>query len=443
MSNIRFSYDWLPVGGGEPFLRESSAQFSLYVDDICVTRNEDIWSKTTRDSVLLSTYPLAMWFAYSWWRLNWEPLPKPNVRPPMDWRMAHELGAANHGFVWPRILFASDGEFINVWAEPAKSIGQSVSYLGGLDFPRSIKISDFQHEVDAFIGAVLGRLDAVGLCNTELAGLWSLVLENRTDTLMTHVRRLEAQMGFDPDECPDDVLKQALAIRERTGDSAMSELAPVFGKHGDEISLSEIENLGAVAGLRGEPQVGPLDIGATGRSTLAPWQKGVEAARKLRAHINNIDGAISNATLLGLLGLTESQVESWVVPTKSPVAVATPIGRRCFNYVPRKRHPLGRRFEYSRLLGDLLHEPEGSAQWLASTDLTTARQKYQRAFAAEFLCPLQSLVGLLEDDFSESALEEAANHFDVSGQTVESLLVNNGYLSSPYYGSNMPYTLAN
>lgn len=441
MSNIRFSHDWLPAGGGAPFSRETTAQFALYVDDVCLTRNEDIWSKTTRDSVLISTYPLAMWLAYSWWRLNWEPLPRPHAQPSLDWRMAHELGAANHGFVWPRVLFASDGEFINVWAEAAKTDGQSVSYLGGLEAPRSISVSQFQQSVDGFICAVLNRLRAVGLHDTELAGLWNLVLEDRADPSMARMRCLEAQMGFDPEECPDNVLRQALTLQKKTGDSAMSELAPVFGRRGEGASIFEIENLGAAPGLRGKPEIEPSNIDPIG-STQAPWQRGVDAARKLRAHINNTDGAINNATLLGLLGLTESQVEDWSVPTRSPVAVATPAGCGYFNYVLRKRHPLGRRFEFSRLLGDHLHEPEGSAYWLTSTDLATARQKYQRAFAAEFLCPLQSLVNFLGGDFSESALEESADHFDVSGQTVESLLINNGYLSSPYYGSNMPYGLA-
>ena len=101
MAELRFSHDWLSAGADGPVFRDTSAQFAIYLDDTCLTRNEDIWSKTVRDTVLVSTYPLALWFASSWWRLNWEPLLKPGPRPSLDWRMAHELGAANHGFVWP------------------------------------------------------------------------------------------------------------------------------------------------------------------------------------------------------------------------------------------------------------------------------------------------------------------------------------------------------
>jgi hypothetical protein len=438
VANIRFSCEWLSAGGDEPVFRETSGQFSLYIDDICLTRNEDIWSKTVRDSVLVSSYPLAMWLASSWWRLNWEPLPNPSIQPSLDWRMAHEMGAANHGFVWPRVLFASDGEYISVWAEASSTLGQSVTYLSGLDNPKSLQVSEFQRGLDGFIGTVLNRLRAVGCADTELASLWELILEDRADQSATHARRLEAQMGFDPDECPDDVIAQALAIQSQTGESAMAELAPIFGKRDEGAALGEITRLGAINGMRGKPQVEASALGQM-KAVAAPWQRGVEAAKQLRAQIGNADEPISNATLLSLLGLTEGQVEQWSSPSRLSAAVATPTNHEYFNFVPRKRHPVAKRFEFARFLGDSVRETTGSTDWLTSTDLATSRQKYQRAFAAEFLCPVQSLVNFLEEDFFESALEEAADHFDVSEQTVEALLINNGYLSRPYYDFGIPY----
>lgn len=441
MTELRFSHDWLSAGVDGPAFRHTSAQFAIYLGDNCLTRNEDIWSKTVRDSVLVSTYPLAMWFASSWWRLNWEPLPKPGVRPSLDWRMTHELGAANHGFVWPRILFASDGEVINVWAAAASPHGQSVNYLCGLEGPQVVDIGDFQRSVDNFISAVLNRLTAMGLHDSELAALWKLILEDRADRSTSRIRRLEAQMGFDPEECPAEVITQALKLQDQMGDSAMSELAPIYGRRDDGAALGEIAELGSTEGIRGRPQIAPSDLGPV-RTKTVPWQKGVEAARQLRAHIGNADEPIDNATLLGLLGLTEHQVDHWSASSRHPAAVAMPVDHNCLNFVPRKRHRLAKRFEFSRFLGDHLREPEGSAHWLASTDLATSRQKYQRAFAAEFLCPIRSLVEFLGDDFTESAFEEAAFRFGVSEQTVESLLANNGYLAAPFYGLEMPYRLA-
>ncbi|MBN8454098.1 MAG: hypothetical protein J0M31_13580, partial [Candidatus Accumulibacter sp.] len=108
---------------------------------------------------------------------------------------------------------------------------------------------------------------------------------------------------------------------------------------------------------------------------------------------------------------------------------------------PRKRNPGGKRFELARFLGEYLRPAADELRWLVSTDLWTFRQKYQRAFAAEFLCPIDSLTSFLNGDFSSYAIEEAAAEFDVSEQTVTSLLRNNGYMHD-HWTDGMPYRMA-
>ena len=107
MAELRISAKWMAAAYGEPEVKATAALIDMCVDDVCLTRNQDIWAETVRDNVFVSAYPLAMWFASSWWRLNHEPLP--TQQPGHDWRMVHELSAANHGFVWPRIVFVPDG----------------------------------------------------------------------------------------------------------------------------------------------------------------------------------------------------------------------------------------------------------------------------------------------------------------------------------------------
>jgi Zn-dependent peptidase ImmA (M78 family) len=68
-------------------------------------------------------------------------------------------------------------------------------------------------------------------------------------------------------------------------------------------------------------------------------------------------------------------------------------------------------------------------KWLPVTDIATARQKMQRAFAAEFLCPIDTLLEHLGGDYSQDRMEEVAAHFEVSGLAVHTHLVNNGILS--------------
>jgi hypothetical protein len=97
-----------------PEVRHTAAMLRIVVGNDVVTRNEDEWAQTVREEVRLSAYPLALWLASSWWRLRWEPLSISRSIPGQSWRMAHEMSAAGYGYVWPRMLFAFDGECVNV-----------------------------------------------------------------------------------------------------------------------------------------------------------------------------------------------------------------------------------------------------------------------------------------------------------------------------------------
>lgn len=439
VSELIFGCEWLAAGCGTAMVRETTGQLTIRLGDVSLTQNEDTWSKTVRDSVLVSAYPLATWLAASWWRLSYEPLPRHGVSPLLDWRMSHEMGAANSGFVWPYVVLASDGDVVQIWALPSDSNSkQSVRYLTGLPAPRAVPLESFQHAVDEFVGMVLNRLRSVGQPDTDLAGLWSLILEDRADSRAAKKRRIEAQMGYDPDECPDAVMAEALDLEKRLGTSTMSELAPVFGRRGDGAALGEISKLADVEGLRGKPDTLVSRV-AEAYAIEPPWQRAVEAARNLRARLGDDNGFMDDERLYGLFGLDAQAVSEWSPPSRHQVGLAVPTGRGGLKFVPRKRHPIAKRFEFSRFLGDYANsEVKG---WLASTDLATSRQKFQRAFAAEFLCPIKSLDDFLSGDFSEPAIEEAASNFGVSEQTVESLLANNGYIAPRFERGGLPYQL--
>lgn len=444
MRKFKFVHEWRCSGNDAPEYFHTMAELALHIGNVNVMQNEDIWSRTIRESVLVSAYPLALWLASSWWRLNWEPLPRRGVRPTLDWRVAHELGAANHGFVWPQILFASDSEVMQVWAvATSANDNQSVRYLNGLDVPASIPIEDFQHGVEDLIISVLNRLDATDCPGTDLWNLWQVIQEDRANLESAKYRRLEAEMGYDPDECPEELIEKALAFEQRMGTSSFSELAPVYGKSATQTPLAAIEELADSRGLTGVPTAQcPQEAQSL---PGAPWERAVAAARAVRQTMGNTYDAIDNNQLYDLLGLKASEVEQWSPAKRYEAAIAVPGVNKQFKFVPRKAHPMAKRFELARFLGDYLATGQANGQWLTSTDLGTSRQKYQRAFAAEFLCLIEALQDFLQDDYSESAIEDAVQHFQVSQQTVESLLVNNHLISpsvaADYAESRLPYHL--
>lgn len=421
--------------------------FGLKVGDISLTRNEDTWSQTIHDTVLVSAYPLAAWIASSWWKLLYQSLPPTGTKPSVSWRMAHELTAANQGFIWPRIILASDTQFMQIWSTVSNAADQqSVRYINSLDQPFLINLLDFQQTAKTFIESVLYRLEATGIVNTPLASLWQEVQEELADPSARQYRRCEAELGFDPDECLESLIRDALSLAEQMGDNTFSEVAPACSQEISEATplSTTITELIQDSGLDGKPEIS-IDYTVSKEFSeefpKAPWQKAHEAASRLRVEIDVGEKPIADDQLYALLGLKKSQYEALTPPPRRHIGIAVPLEKTGLRFYPRKRHPIAKRFELARLIGDYLSYGNHGTSWLASTDLRTSRQKYQRAFAAEFLCPLSSLQAYLGSDYSESAIEDASEHFQVSSQTIESILTNNGLIFSPQSGSYLEASL--
>lgn len=430
MKKLTLNFDWLPSGNNAPEIQQTMGRFRFQAGEVNLTENKSIWSEEIDPAVLVSAYPLASWMASSWWRLLFEPLPA-RGKPSVDWRMAHELTACNQGFIWPRVIFASDTKSMQIWAtssDPAEK--QSVRYINGLDHAVSENFLEFDRIAAAFIESVVSRLNQTGVPGTSLAHLWEEVQAERSDPYSTMYRRREAELGFDPDECPEEIVEEALTLAQQMGDETLSELAPTCGKESSETKpFSTIKELIESSGLKGKP-IDLSHLPVHQEATKAPWQQAKEVASFVRKEIGNEENPLTNKSLCDLLGLQESEYDAWQPPERQSISVAVPSKTDGFYYHPRKRHPIAKKFEFARLIGDYLLYGNDGKSWLASTDLKTSRQKYQRAFAAEFLCPLDYLQDYLNNDYSESAREDASEYFEVSERTIEMILVNNRLISS-------------
>lgn len=113
--------------------------------------------------------------------------------------MSHELAAAGYGFVWPRLIFASDGDTLSVQCRAGSPLSEEpVRYLS--EFDVRVRAEEFESAVDRFIELVLRRLDSLG--ETDLHVLWQELLAERADPEQSAGRRTEARLGYDPDEAP-------------------------------------------------------------------------------------------------------------------------------------------------------------------------------------------------------------------------------------------------
>ena len=140
------------------------------------------------------------------------------------------------------------------------------------------------------------------------------------------------------------------------------------------------------------------------------------------------DGPVSDRRLAALYGVQEPILKGSSRKACHRICALAKMAKAGPPCEPTGRR--GRRFELARLLADRLLFDEDERLHPA-TRTYTYRQKMQRAFAGEFLCPIGSLTDYLVGDYSDDAKEDAADRFRVSPLAVTTLLVSNGLIDRP------------
>ncbi|UEM04529.1 hypothetical protein JL101_003540 [Skermanella rosea] len=424
---VGFAIDaqWQACGHGLAEDRATAAKLRIAFDELVATRVESDWSHEVQDRVHVSAYPLAMWLAVNWWRLRWEPYPATGVPSP-SWRMAHEVAAAGHGFLWPRLAFASDGPTVEAVCHASRqNSGEPVRYLS--DFRCAVPATSFEAAVDDFVAEVIARLDTCGGVGRDLSTLWEEVKAERGDPAESVRRRLEARLGYDPDEAPEEILAHLLDLSGEAGEAALDEIAPALS--GSATGIEDAIRKTVVA-AHGKGVRVAVDLPSALRQHgvpdgTPPWDWGRSLAGAARKAWRLPSDGISNEDLARLLDAPKKaflpdSAHNPGIPFG--LAVREDDGAH-LKLVFGKRNAPGIRFEAARFLADHLTAPESDA-WLPATRTKTVRQKMQRAFAAELLCPIKALDSFMGGDYSDDRMEEAAEHFGVSVLTAKSHLAN-------------------
>ena len=208
---------WSPYPDHDVEHGKTSAYVGIYLGNNCITKNECLASAKkgmVRDEIYVSLYPLAMWFASSWWRLNNESLPTiadSLDAPSESWRFNHEMASIGMGYAWPTMSFYADGENIQIRALPTQDTrGMPIKYLNGTDGVKLIPKREFADSVSLLIENVIDQLNNSGCENSDLEELWGVIKDDQNNPRELQKRRLEAELGFDPEECPARLMKQAI-----------------------------------------------------------------------------------------------------------------------------------------------------------------------------------------------------------------------------------------
>jgi len=414
--DFRIMLKWIPDSSDE--LEDIQAKVQIYLSDKCLTRHHSTIDNSDSDAAMLAPFPMAMWFASNWWRLCWEPTP--NKTPTTDWRMSHMLSAAGYGYTWPTICFQTDGELIRIISLPNEiKWGETASYTtlySGL-----ITQSTFENTIHSFINECVSKVAI-----KELKDLWGEVCEEREDLQASFYRKIEAILGFDPGEGPEDEILSLLDRAEEYGTDALQEISSqLISSRSVQEAINKLKG-GQIGAKVSIADTSPLvDFARKKRMNLLPWDLGFDLAREARK-VWGISGPLLNKTLYEIMGIPSNSFEAAPVigsgiglGWKSPDNTA----RFCMN----KSHPKARRFMASRFICENIAAPTTDVL-LPSTNQKTARQKVQRAFAAELLCPIQEILKYCDGDYSDDILDEVASIFDVSPLVVKSQLRNKNIL---------------
>lgn len=403
MTNLDWQLEWIS--------EQPLAELLLFVQGCCITEHQDFLDEhRVKQTLVVDPLPLAEWFIANWWRLRWEGKTSRAFR--LDWQLSHCLAGAGQGSTWPTLCFGSDGESIHCQAQPTEGRHAPLRFLNAQD--AWVSAQDFEQAVDGLLEKILYSQAA----NNPVKELWQQLQEERQSEQISLWRRLEARMGYDPDTSSEDLMRRLLKWRAHIGEQAMEEVAaePTQDPAGE---LEQVQ--AALQDSRYEMQNidrNFVEIKETVHTfgQEPPWKKADRVALQVRKQLGIENEPLSNDRLTEYLSLPLDILSDQAAPLPWSAGLRAKHGVKIQLSAAREN---GRRFSLARLLGDHLHTSY-TENLLPLTQSKTARQKFQRAFAQELLCPFEGLVAWLNTESpSEEQLESAADHFHVSPMVVQ------------------------
>ena len=425
-SNFKFAATW-PKGS------DDVAEISLCVGDSVISRIADTEKGTVRDFFRASATGLALWLADNWWRLRWETI-RDSRFPSVDWRLRHELNSASGGALWPPAMIFSVGNRIAF----APSVGKNVA--GGPQSYFEFKIGmvaadEYERKLDHLFDAVIQHC-ANTVDGKALVALLQQITTERNDPELAGWRRLEACLGFDPDAAPDEVVDALVKLEDIAGEDGVEEAAHA------QPGANAAQSLSLVIEATRESKV-EVDLSLVDSlkrdwnlpSYASPWEMAEVAATELRSIIGVTRGLLNHIVFADVFKTRWDDLKSATATardlpygaridgeTKSRVALQTFTSK-----------PHDRRFELARQFGDAVWQKEANFGIVSRSK--SDRQKFQRAFAQNLLCPFEHLQREIDvNDPTPEAMEIAAKRFLVHPSVIRNQLVYKGYL--PFENTN-------
>lgn len=392
---------------------------------------------------------LAYWLTDNWWRLRWEPMNPEESRQDSfnsesrfeeKWRLAHDVSSNGGGIAWPRIKMWGEGERIGILAEP-----DPLGVIGPVRFLADclvyVSATEWEAEVDKFLYSIVDTQSGFGSDRSALSKAVAELNSERQDTEIATWRRMEARLGYDVDEVPDELIESFTKPIAIFGEENIEEAIQASPGDQSADNLNDcIEAANSSRLICRFDVIQPEDRIGFEKKNEQVWELAEGSAAKIRQRAGSEFGPIRNNRLAELLGIGVNALKS---VEKAP-AENLPYGIRLqeksvltdHKIALRSRWSRQRRFELSRALGDVIWAENTSLGPMARTQ--TDRQRFQRSFAQSLLCPYDDLKDFVGNrEITEDTVSQAAEHFHVSPLLIETTLVKKGDISASRFWSRI------
>ena len=365
------------------------------------------------DHVTISVYPLAEEIALNWWRLFGS----------RDGEL--RLLDGRGGYALPDVRLAFDGAGLAVRCLPAVYENPDVRFTHRGD--SRVTRAQAESALTDFLQDVVARLTAAEVQDSGLQLRWRRVLASRQDAEESAFCEAAGALGLDPYHIADadaDLIVDAGALF--SGDP-LAELLSGLSEPGNRVSgvlswLHEAEGrpekLSQLPGLHDLRET-MADVRQFGQDEW-PWAAGYRCARAVRRRLD-IDWG-ERFDVSGLAERLEGPRFADAASVSGVRAIVETRAETTHVHLPTvKRYgEASRLFAFCRALGDAVANPPAERSVVNNLHNAT-RQATGRAFAAEFLTPIDEVLSMQDDGKN---LHEIAEDFGVAKPVVERQLQN-------------------
>lgn len=411
---MRYSIDWYDGASNRaPEERATVGEWRLWINDQNVTLHRR--GTSSIDHVTAALYGLVSDLAHEWWSLF-------GGRDRF-----FSITKYRDGYLLPDVRFEFDGEIFEISAHQKVYNNPYVCFWAG---PKELMArQSAELGLSNLINEVLARLEDRGVRDTSAALRWKRVEASRADPDEAAFCEAAGALGLDP----YDVSEDAAASIERSASIFAGE--PLAEFLAGAVGADRARLLGWIAAAEERPselaRVANLHSVAVEAARRTPardlepsWSRGYRRARAVREVMavgvgHRFKSYMKLASALGATGYYEpaSQVDG-IRALRSERPDGTYIHMRGQRSSVETQS--GYLFSFARAVGDAACFPETPKS--AINELRSAyRQSAGRAFAAEFLAPIEEINSMREDGRDILSI---ADEFEVATTVVERQIEN-------------------